>query len=155
MKRRLVIFITFILAPLVFSKPAMEKESSHGPGEAEREILQLENRRFDAMTRADATALDRILADELSYTHSTGRLDSKAAFIASLKSGQLKYESISTQDVRVRVIGDAGVVTGRALMKVRSGAQSMSMLVRFTDVYLKRDGRWQMIAWQSTRLAQQ
>ena len=115
------------------------------------EVRQIESRRFEAIVRGDFAELDRILADDLTYTHSSGRLETKAQFLAALQSG-LRFEAIEPEEVLVRVYGDAGVATGRAQMRVRSQDRQSSFAVRFTTVYVKREGRWQMVAWQSTRL---
>ncbi len=116
------------------------------------EIITLENRRIEAMTKQDVQALEGILADDLSYTHSTGRLESKAEFISSLTSGRTKYQSIERDDVNVRQYGDTAVVTGSAKFHVTANGQDMKFQVRFTDVYAKRDDVWRMVAWQSTKL---
>ena len=103
------------------------------------------------MISADAQALDAILADDLTYIHTTTREDSKKSLIESLVSGSLSYESIDTEGVRVRIYGDAAVVTGNAAIRVSSGGRLLSFSILFTDVYARREGRWQMVAWQSTR----
>ena len=120
--------------------------------DAEQQIIQLENQRFQAMTSADVDALKLILADELTYTHTSAAQDTKQSLMQALQSGTLKYESIDTDDVNVRVYGDTAVVTGSAKMRVVSRGQNHSFASRFTDVYAKQDDRWQMVAWQSTRI---
>ena len=108
--------------------------------------------RFRAMIAADAAALDRVLADDLVYTHTTGRVDTKQAFIDSLTSGNISYEAISTRDTVARVYGDVAVITGSADFEVSAGSQQLAFPIRFTEVYEWSDGRWQLVAWQSTRL---
>ncbi|MCH7746154.1 MAG: nuclear transport factor 2 family protein [Chloroflexi bacterium] len=120
--------------------------------DVEEQIIQLENQRFQAMTSADTDALKLILADELTYTHTSAAQDTKQSLIEALQSGTLKYESIDTDDVNVRVYGDTAVVTGSAKLRVVSRGQNNSFALRFTDVYAKQDDRWQMVAWQSTRI---
>jgi ketosteroid isomerase-like protein len=120
--------------------------------QAEQEIRRRETRRFEAVVRGDFAALDDILSDDLSYTHATGVHETKAEFIAKLKSGQLKYESLTPEDILVRVYGTTGVVTGVARVKVRVKGESLSFQLRFTDVYVKKGDRWQMVAWHATRL---
>ena len=120
--------------------------------DVEQQIVQLENQRFEAMTSADTDALKLILADELTYTHTSAAQDTKQSLIQALQSGTLKYESMVTDDVKVRVYGDTAVVTGSAKVTVMSRGQQNSFALRFTDVYAKQDERWQMVAWQSTRL---
>jgi len=118
----------------------------------EDEIRQCEIRRFQAMVRGDVAALDAVLSEDLSYTHATGVHETKAEFLAKLKAGQLKYESITPEDLQVRVYGTMGVVTGVSRVKVQSRGEALSFQLRFTDVYVKKDNRWQMVAWQATRL---
>ncbi len=120
--------------------------------QAEYEIRQREARRFEAIVVGDVAVLDDILSDDLSYTHATGVREAKAEFIAKLKSGQLRYESFAAEDIQVRVYGAAGVVTGVARVKVQVKGEPLSFRLRFTDVYIKQDNRWQMVAWQATRL---
>lgn len=120
--------------------------------QAEQEIRQREIRRFEAMVRVDVAALDDILSEDLTYTHATGVFETKAEFIAKLKSGQVKYESFAPEDVLVRVYGTTAVVIGVARVRVQVKGEHLSFQLRFTDVYVKKDNRWQMVAWQATRL---
>ncbi len=112
------------------------------------EIIALENRRVEAMIKGDVQALEEILADDLIYTHTTARIDTKASFIAAISSGRSNYQSVERKDVKVRQFGDSAVVTGHA--KFHVGENEFE--ARFIDVYAKRNGTWQMVAWQSTRL---
>lgn len=116
------------------------------------EILKIDARRFVAMTRADLAELDRILADDLTYTHSTGNTETKKEFVAAIESGTLKYLSIESDENKVRVYGDTAIINGRAKVKVSSRGQEQAFTIRFIDVYTKRNGKWQMVAWQSSRL---
>ena len=116
------------------------------------EIIALENRRIEAMVKQDAQALDEILADDLSYTHSTARVETKAEFISSVTSGRTKYRSMEQDDVKVRRYGDTAVVTGHANVHVDANGREIKFQIRFIDVYAKRDDVWRMVAWQSTKL---
>ena len=116
------------------------------------EIIALENRRIEAMIKQDTHALGEILADDLSYVHSTARVETKAEFIAALTSGKTRYQSIDREDVKVRQFGDTAVVTGLAKFHVNANGNDIKFQVRFTDVYAKRDGVWRMVAWQSTKI---
>ena len=113
-----------------------------------KEILALEDRRIEAMVAGDVQALEEILADDLIYTHTTARLDTKASFIDAVKTGKSNYRSIDRKDVEVRDLGDTAVVTGHAKFHVGDN----KFEARFIDVYAKRNGAWQMVAWQSTRV---
>lgn len=119
---------------------------------AEAAILRAEDARIAAMIAADVTALDRCLGNELTYVHSNGDLETKAQFLSRVGSGELKYKAVRPKDVRVQVFGSSAVVTGLAAMEVRSKGTDLTMQIRFTNVYVAREGRWEMVAWQSTRL---
>ena len=122
--------------------------------DSEREIRELETQRFRAMERVDVAALNRILSDDLIYTHGNGLQQTKSELIWVLGSGDMKYESITPgDDIRVRVYNQAAVVTGRASIKIKAGGEEQSFTICYLDVYVKQDGRWQMVAWQSSRVA--
>ena len=114
--------------------------------------MQCDDRRFKAMVRSDVVALRMALADSLTYTHSSGVHDSKAQFLASLTLGQLSYKSIIPEARSVRVYGGVGNVTGTARMEITARGQDTRFRIRYLAVYVKAQDRWQMVAWQSTRV---
>ncbi len=93
-----------------------------------------------------------ILADDLIYTHSSGRVEGKKEFLGSLESGDTKYVAILGEEKKARVYGSVVLVNGRAKVTVNVRGQEQTFVLRYLDVYAKRDGKWQMVAWQSTRL---
>ena len=126
------------------------------PGRAEQEVLQAESERVRAAIARDTAALDRLLADDLTYAHSTGSVDPKAQFIESIRTGSLQYISMELSEQAVRVYRDTAVLTGRSAVQVkstRSGGEVQHFEIRFLTVYVKQGGRWQQVAWQSARIA--
>jgi len=115
-------------------------------------IIDLDKKRMQAMATKDIVALDALLADDLVYTHSSARLDTKQSLIANMKSGATVYSAVEPSEVRAQDLGDAVILTGVARIKVSSNGNDLDFRVRFTDAFAKRSGRWQMVAWQSTRL---
>jgi ketosteroid isomerase-like protein len=115
-------------------------------------IIALDKKRMDAMCQQDVTTLHVLLADDLVYTHSSARLDTKQSLIGSMASGTTVYTAIEPSDVKAQDLGDAVVLTGSARIRVTSNGNPVSFGVRFTDVYVNNGGQWQMVAWQSTRL---
>ncbi len=115
-------------------------------------IIELDKKRMQAMGEKDIATLESLLADDLIYTHSSARVDTKQSLIANMQSGATVYSSIEPSDVRAQDLGDAVVLTGVAWIKVVSKGKDLDFGVRFTDAYAKRSGRWQMVVWQSTRL---
>jgi len=104
------------------------------------------------MAEKDVATLRDLLADDLIYTHSSARLDTKQSLIGNMESGATVYTSVEPSDVKAQDLGDTVVLTGSCRIGVTAGGRPNSFGVRFTDVYANRGGRWQMVAWQSTRL---
>ncbi|HJU18686.1 MAG TPA: nuclear transport factor 2 family protein [Stellaceae bacterium] len=115
-------------------------------------VIDLDRRRMEAMARKDTRTLNELISDDLVYTHSSARLDTKQSLIGAMESGQTVYSSVVPSDVEAQDYGDTVVLTGSARISVNSGGNAMNFGVRFTDVYVNKGGRWQMVAWQSTRL---
>jgi ketosteroid isomerase-like protein len=117
-------------------------------------IIDLDRKRMQAMAQKDVATLNDLLADDLIYTHSSARLDTKQSLIGNMDSGATVYNAVEPSDVKAQDLGDAVVLTGVARIRVTSGGTPNAFAVRFTDVYANRGGKWQMVAWQSTRLAE-
>ena len=114
-------------------------------------VIALDKARMEAMAARDYARLDEIIADELVYTHSSARLDTKETLIGAMKSGATVYKACTPSDVKAMDLGDTVVLTGRAEISIDRAGEPISFAVRFTDVYAKRAGGWQMVAWQSTK----
>ncbi|MDH3684628.1 MAG: nuclear transport factor 2 family protein [Myxococcales bacterium] len=125
------------------------------PSSPEGALLAVEARRYKAMIEAEVTGLEKLLADDLRYTHANGSVETKYQLIASLEAGNLDYQAIGTRDVTVRIVGDVGVVTGVAELRLAvRGIRSWAHLL-YTAVYVKRERGWQLWVYQSTRHPQQ
>ncbi len=115
-------------------------------------IIELDKKRMTAMGQKDIATLNELLSDDLIYTHSSARLDTKQSLIGAMESGKTVYTAVVPSDVKAQDCGDAVVLTGVARISVKAGAEERSFSVRFADVYAKKGGKWQMVTWQSTRL---
>jgi hypothetical protein len=120
---------------------------------AESEVRLAQRQRFEAMMKQDVVSLDTLLDDELDYIHTGGDLQSRTQFIDMIKKQTLVYESIAPSEVKVRVYDGLALATGRAQVRVRNAAGVSSFGIRFTEVYVRRDGRWLLTAWEATRLS--
>ena len=148
------LFLAIVLGLSVCKSPAFGQtaQGTRATSRFEKQMKDLEDRRFRALEQNDFGALESILADDMQYTHSDGRLESKEEYLKSLRTGHVKYMSIALEGSEVRGYGSTAVVTGRALFRVRHTDGERSQRLRYTDVYVKRKGRWQLVAWQATRL---
>ena len=122
--------------------------------DATEAVKTAELARFKAMTTNDLPALEKALGDDLIYTHSNAAVDTKASYVGSIRSGALKYVSVEPSEMKVRVYGTTAVITAMAKVTSISNGQTMNNQLRYTDVWVLRDGRWQMVGWQSTRMPQ-
>ena len=119
----------------------------------ETSLKAAELTRFEAQVNADAKALGTLLDDGLEYTHSNGDLDTKQSFIDSLTTGKRDYISSTTTIETVRIFGDVGVIRGKAKVTVGGkDRQPQDLHIGYTDIWVWKDGRWQMTAWRSARL---
>jgi len=116
-------------------------------------LLELEADRFRLTAAADVDAVEKLLDDDLTYCHTTGRCESKAEYLANLRSGRTKYHKIEVVSSAVRHYGDIAIVHGRITIDVEAGGQSVQGLkMSYTDVYRRVGDRWRMLAWHSSPL---
>jgi ketosteroid isomerase-like protein len=120
-----------------------------GDGEA---VKGLELKRFQAMEKNDFAALEGLLADDMIYTHSSGQADTKAQFLEALRTGKTRYVKIAPTATNVTTFGDTAVIRGRGSFTVENQSGKNEFTLSYLDVWVKRGGKWQMVAWQSARL---
>ena len=129
---------------------ALDPNTPLPPG-IEGELLKADARRLEALVAADVPALQTLLGDELRYVHADGRVETKYVLIAALESQGTDYLAAKARDVVARAYGDAGVVSGTVQLRLRTaGGPERKLRTLYTAVYAKRDGSWQLVAYQST-----
>ena len=143
---RPALFITALIltvAPMGVAQKQSARDS-HRISVAEA-IRRLDNERIQAQIHADATALDRIYAADFVGVGPSGS-ENKPQVISDFTSGDLKFQSITTDDVQVRVYGNTAVETGRSTMIGQDKDQAVPRDTRFTRVWVKQQGRWRLVA---------
>ena len=116
---------------------------------SEKEILALEDRRFEVMIKGDFGALDKLVHEELLYTHSSGLTDTKKTWIESMRSGKVKYKSAATSERQVRFFGDVALVRSKAAIEAEIGGQPRSLRLLFLNAWVRTPQGWKFAAWQS------
>ena len=111
------------------------------------DLMKLELEIGQANIRRDKAFFERVEADEFIFTDSGGGITTKAEDVASLDkpAGEIKLVSYEVDDMTVRVYGKTAVVTGRTTTVSRGKDREFTSKSRFTDVFVKRDGRWQIV----------
>jgi ketosteroid isomerase-like protein len=119
----------------------------------EDEIRSADQQWAEAAKSSDAAQLNRLLSNDLVYTHATGVIDDKTSYIEKVKSKRQKYDGIVHSNVRVKVFGGhTAVLTARMRMHGTNAAGAFDDQVLMTHVWVKVNGSWQLVAHQTTKL---
>jgi hypothetical protein len=115
-------------------------------------VLARERQRVEYLTSGKLDQLAEILSPTLTYTHSSAVLDSKDQFLETLRSGAIVYKSLAHRNVVARLVApDVAILNGESDVVVSRAGKEETVPLRFTMVYVRRNGQWQMEVWQSTR----
>jgi ketosteroid isomerase-like protein len=133
----------------VFRPPSnfVQMKSSH----VEEELLKIENEFAEAIVKNDLEGIGRLVADDWIIIEPDGGIVDRARFFEVIKSGALTHEMMESEDLRVRVYGDSAVVTAVTRTKGKFMRQEFSTQERVTDVFVRRDERWQCVLTHLTR----
>ncbi len=152
MKQILVIAVlTTVISPFALSQSNSKKGIRNEP----REDVMLLNQGFgEAQVRRDIAILDRLLADDFTLVNPAGKVLNKPQFLADMSSGDLGYEFLNYDDTGSKVYGDVVLITGRVVRKGQYKGQDNSGQLRFIHVFVRHQGRWQIVVAQATRISQ-
>ena len=131
------------------------KAQASNPNEAiQNEILQMEAVQDHAIMQNDADTLDRIYARDFAYVNQYGDLVPRDKVLGGFRSANAKFSTpMKHDDIQIRVYGDTVVLTGRSTGTFHYNDKVSDGPRRFTNVYVKLEGRWQLVAHQSTNVA--
>jgi ketosteroid isomerase-like protein len=116
------------------------------------ELLKIEKEFAQAIVSNDVEGIGRFVADDWMIIDPDGGIVDRTRFFEVIKSGALTHDIMESEDFRVRVYGDSAVVTAVTRTKGKFMGQEFSTQERATDVFVKRDGRWQCVLTHLTRL---
>jgi len=142
MKRSLTMGSLLLLAAV----SAHAQPQSQSERRVVEEIRKVDGERIKAQVNADTVALDRIYADDFIGVGPSGTVRTKKEVLSDFASGSLKFQSITTDDVRIRVYGNAAVETGLSTMKGKDADKVVPEENRFTRVWIKQGGRWRLVS---------
>ena len=140
------IILTYLLSACALCADEPSVASSTVVNPVQDTLIKIEHDWGNAMVKGDVDAFSRCVGDDWVLTYSDGTLVTKPIAQADLKEGALRNESFQLDDLKVRVYGDAAVVSGLITEKSKFRDKDTSGQRRFTDVFVKRDGRWQAVA---------
>jgi ketosteroid isomerase-like protein len=146
-----------VLAPIAKATGTSAKAKETKESAADREGLEQAERTWvRALETGDARLLETFVDDEMSFIGPDGQVEDHDAYLAgyrALPSMGVKVQKIDVGEMKVRVLGDTGVVTGHVVARVQMPGDTVVENVRFTRVYQRRGSRWRMVAGQGTRVA--
>jgi hypothetical protein len=131
---------------------ALAADSYPAPVKSEAGLLAADETRYKAMAARDVDTVNRLLGDELTYTHSMGNSQTKAEHFGDFSSGRAKYNHIDIKEAKGRVYGDVGVINGVADFWERDATKGRTL--SYMDVWVWRDKRWQMVDFHCAEVRQ-
>ena len=142
---------TFVLTVIALTAASIalgqKKSASKDEGSSvEQAIKQVDNERIQAQIHADAAALDRIYADDFIGIGPSGTVRTKPQVLADFTSHNLRFQSITTDEVQVRVYENTAVETGLSTMVGQDKGKVVPRDTRFTRVWVKQQGQWRLVA---------
>jgi hypothetical protein len=130
---------------------AAAESAPAGANRSEKELMEMEDKWLEAMIRGDAKVAALLLAEDYQGMTPTGAVEDKAQFVSGVRAGDLRADSYHQDERYVRILGETAVSTGRLSLKRQDGFTQ----TRYTRVYVRRQGRWQLFVMQTTRIARQ
>ena len=116
----------------------------------EQAMMQMEEELRVAISKRDMKAYARIVGDDYVFTNQDAVIRTKAQMVSAYDAGSINYESVMFDEIKVHAYGDTAVVTGRSTQKMKDNDKDITGQFRYTRVYMKRQGKWQLVATQST-----
>ena len=149
MKRTLMVVATIVIVFGISSEQTTARQAK-----IERELMQMERDWSAAYLSHDVSVVDRLLADDFIGTDGRGIMTDKKQELEDARSENpnRKVLSEAIDDMKVRVYGDTAIVNGRTTEKIQSGGKEFVIQYRRTDVFVKRNGRWQCVSFHGSRI---
>ena len=152
MPRKLSVFAALLLCSVLSAAAPRPQTPSPQTRDDDsiREIVALERESKDAAMRRDPVFPEHTLSDDYVGIGPLGQISTKEETINARKTNQLRYDAMDISDMVVRVYGSTAIVTARANVKGKDLGQDFSGPYRYTRVWLKHKGQWQVVSYQAT-----
>jgi ketosteroid isomerase-like protein len=144
MKMRFVLMVSLLAS-------ALPMLAGMAKSDDEKAVLAAEKQLAAAMVKADIATLEKLLGDDLAYTHSSAKTESKTDVVQVFKTGSTKYKSVDYDTTKVRQFGNV-VVTTHNMTIVNEAPNAVPSKLYVTLVWSKQGGSWQLVSRQATKL---
>lgn len=118
----------------------------------EKEVATAVETLREAMVNANKTQLENIAANELSYGHSSGKIEDKAEFVEALASGKSDFENINLKDQSIKIAGNTAIVRHKLSAKVNDNGKPATVNLGVLLIWQKQQGQWKLLARQAYKL---
>jgi ketosteroid isomerase-like protein len=145
MRQTIVIAVLVLTTASVALGQSPQAKPDRRRRSTEQVISQLDHERIQAQIGADAAALERIYDADFIGVGPSGAVRTKPQVISDFTSGELKFQSITTDEVQVRIYGNTAVETGRSTMNGQDRGKAVPRDNRFTRVWVKQQGHWRLV----------
>jgi ketosteroid isomerase-like protein len=122
---------------------------------ANQAVSRIENEMLDGLRKGDPAPSEHYLAETYIFTSPDGGMENKAQSVADLKTGDLKFQSVTMEDPKFSVYGDTVIVTFGSIAQGTYKGKDISGKTRWTDVFVKQDGHWRLVASHGSPVVQQ
>jgi ketosteroid isomerase-like protein len=145
-----------LLLPVVHTQPALRQMPANSA--TARELTEMLNQFLQDAAANNAAGFDRFFADDVIYTRSVGSVTTKAEIIKSVSVPRQPRPNTTTkfsaEDITVHEYGDTAIVAFRLVSDVEHGSSAPPTIIKYrnTGTFLRRNRKWQVIAWQSTKI---
>ena len=116
-------------------------------------ILAADANRRAAMISANRNQLESIFSERLVWTHSSGAIEHREAFIANIESGSVRYLELDTPTIEVMTLGDSWLCVGELAGRAERDGVEKALKGRFLSAWTREAGVLKMVAWQTTPLS--
>ena len=120
------------------------------PASDERELTKFVKDFNRAVLKADIDFLERLLHKDYVHHNQRGLAEKRSQYLENRKAGRVKYKALEWDEIKVRLYGDTAIVTGHSTAKGKDQQGAFDDQRLFTCVFLRRDGRWQVVQTQAT-----
>jgi len=144
-----------LMAQTPIPKPAPARAHGQASAAITQALTRMEEAWNAALLKADVAALGQIYAEEYLSIDPEGNVLDRKQDLADIASGAFKAESLALSDLRVREYGPVAITTGIVAVKAIYKGEKIDKLHRFTDVWVKRDGRWQCVSAHGSTIQKQ
>jgi ketosteroid isomerase-like protein len=148
----LILFVGLVLLPMA-GRNISGQNAANAAEETKKDVLKFEDERNQAILNRDTKTLDRMYADEITWTMSNGDLLNKQQVLANIGSENQRLFSIQHSDRRIHVFGNTVILTATSNSSERYKDKMITVPRRFTNVYVKQDGEWKLVVHTVTPLA--